>query len=423
MTNRITNLTNSKRPTVAALMLVLLSALFYCYEYFLRISPNVMLPQFMEWFQVTASGAGWLASLYYFAYTPLQIGVGVITDRYNPNRTLTWAIMACVAGCFLFPLTHIFSVAAVGRILIGIGSAFAYVGALSIASKTLKSHQFTFFAGAITTMGVLSGWGGDLWMSHILSHTSWVTVLYTGGFIGIALLIAFVIAAKRSERNSPKLIDSKDKTPICFATFRKIFSNRQLILLGVIGALLYLSLSVFAELWGPQFIQSAHHTTLHKASWINGFVFGGWAVGAPCQALIQRWTKSIRWSLIVQSILAAATITVAFMAIHQSEYIVCTLLFLFGFFCSSEVLCFSQSVSMVTRRNTGTAVAVVNFYIMLSGMIFQPLVSKVLELNWSGGIIGNIHAYSTPEFIIALSILPIAAIIAAGLAFFLPKKS
>ena len=411
---------------ISAIALVVLSALFYCYEYLLRISPNVMVPSLMEQFGLTAGGVGWLVFLYYFAYTPLQIVVGVITDRYGAKRILAWAIAACILGSALFPATHSVAIAGLGRVLIGLGSAFAYVGALAIANRTLSKAWFTFFAGTVTSLGMLGAISGNIGMSYLMGHYNWALIMHIGVFAGLGLLAVFLLAAWAHNNTglSKRKSDKAEKGDIAsFKTLGRIISNKHFIVLGCIGALLFLSLDVFAELWGIQFLQVARGISLDQATWINSLIFWGWAIGSLSQVIFFKLLKSVRSCLIIQAFLASIAISLALIFAQSASTIVIeSLLFLFGFFCSAEVLCFTQGVLWVRNHAVATAVAVLNFFVMLSGMVFQPVVSKILDLNWSGGITDGHRVYAAGDFLSALVILPIAALVAAGLAFALPKK-
>lgn len=60
-----------------------LGAIFYSYEYLLRIAPSVMENALRTHFNLSASGFGFLSSIYYLAYVPMQLPVGVLLDRYG----------------------------------------------------------------------------------------------------------------------------------------------------------------------------------------------------------------------------------------------------------------------------------------------------------------------------------------------------
>src|SRR5262245_9308234 len=109
-----------------------LGALFYCYEYLLRIAPSVMMVDLMQAYQINATVFGNLAAFYYYAYTPVQLPVGVLMDHYGPRRLLTFACLACALGSYLFAHASYISMAQFGRFLVGFGSAFAFVGVLKL---------------------------------------------------------------------------------------------------------------------------------------------------------------------------------------------------------------------------------------------------------------------------------------------------
>jgi sugar phosphate permease len=64
-----------------------LAAFFYFFEYFLRVAPSVMVPQLMETFSVDATAIGTLSAFYFYIYAPMQIPVGVLTDRYGARNS------------------------------------------------------------------------------------------------------------------------------------------------------------------------------------------------------------------------------------------------------------------------------------------------------------------------------------------------
>ena len=54
-----------------------LGAVFYFYEYLLRVSPSVMTHHLMHSYNISASGLGHLSACYYYVYAPMQLPVGV----------------------------------------------------------------------------------------------------------------------------------------------------------------------------------------------------------------------------------------------------------------------------------------------------------------------------------------------------------
>src|SRR5580700_10807591 len=98
--------------------------LFYCYNYFLRVSPSVMQTDLMQGLHITAYQFGNLAAFYYYAYTPMQIPVGMLYDRFGTRLMQFLACLTVVLGVFIFISADNLATASLGRFFIGLGSAF-----------------------------------------------------------------------------------------------------------------------------------------------------------------------------------------------------------------------------------------------------------------------------------------------------------
>src|SRR5579872_6748351 len=85
-------------------MICTLGMLFYCYNYFLRVSPSVMQSDLMQNLHINATQFGTLAALYYWAYTPMQIPVGMIYDRFGARMVQFFACVTALSGLGVFIL-------------------------------------------------------------------------------------------------------------------------------------------------------------------------------------------------------------------------------------------------------------------------------------------------------------------------------
>src|SRR3990167_8683767 len=78
------------------------AALFFCYQFLLRVSPSVMTHELMTDFHVDACALGTLISFYLYAYSGLQLPVGILLDKLGPRRLLVIATLVCTGGSLLF---------------------------------------------------------------------------------------------------------------------------------------------------------------------------------------------------------------------------------------------------------------------------------------------------------------------------------
>ena len=130
--------------------------LYYCFAYLLRVYPNIMKDQLFGHFGITSSGFGLLTAVYYFAYAPMQLPVGVSVDKIGPRRSLIGACLISTLGALIFSITADYYIALFGRFLIGLGAAFAYVTALKLATIWLPRKYFATATGAVTGFGMIA---------------------------------------------------------------------------------------------------------------------------------------------------------------------------------------------------------------------------------------------------------------------------
>jgi hypothetical protein len=91
----------------------------------------------------------------------------------------------------------------------------------------------------------------------------------------------------------------------------------------------------------------------------------------------------------------------------------------FGLFNSTQVIVFAVGRELVNRGAAGTALALTNMFVMLSG-IFQPLSGWLLDQSSVGELVIG-AAYSVHAYQVALSILPICLGLTVLCALFLKE--
>jgi MFS family permease len=396
----------------------IIAALFYCYEYNLRISPSIISFQLRDHYNdLSLSSFGILSSLYYWAYTPMQAVVGVTTDRYGPRNCLIGAIILCVIGNYLFGASHSLYLAGFGRILVGMGSAFAFVGTLKLAAIWLPKRLFPLFSGLTMSMGMLSAIVGDYAMTWVNMKFGWQWLLHIGSILGIIIFVVFIFLVH--EKTMPKVRKKKETSlGFMYKTFFNFLMTPKYILVGLIGCFLYLSLAGFADIWGIPYIKTIYPGEGFRAASINSMVFWGWFVGAPSISFVAA-KFNLRVTPIRYGCFAAAVLFAILLAFpHLPIALFGFILFIFGICCSVENLCFVLARDFASLRYAATAIGVVNLIIMISGLVIQPIIAHVVDAVWSGTMQDGLRVYTMHDYRIGLIIIPVFLFIAGILTFF-----
>jgi MFS family permease len=399
--------------------------LFYCYNYFLRVSPSVMQNDLMQSLHISASQFGNLAAFYYYAYTPMQIPVGMIYDRFGARLVLFFACLMAISGLAVFIHSDNLAYASAGRFLIGFGTAFAYIGVLKIASLWLAPNRFATVAGLTTAFGMASAIFSDNYLTKFVQELGYRDSLYTTLAVGVVL--SFVILLFM--RNKPKagLLQSRlPAKPLTFPQLMKalkvVLRNPQMWLIGLIGCLFYLPASVFLDLWGIPYLKTVYHLTPVAAAHMVSMTFIGWIIAGPSIGALSDKIKLRRTPLIICAVMSAILLSAVFYVPEIPIKVLYVIFFFIGIFCGAHPLCFALGKENSPNEISGTAVAVTNTLIMIGGVVFQPIVGKLLDWHASSSqMVNGALVYTSSDYTYALSVVPVGLIIAIVLTMFVKE--
>jgi sugar phosphate permease len=396
-----------------------LGAIYYCYEYFLRISPSVMTQELMQVYHITATEVGVFSAYYYHAYVPMQIVVGLLMDRFGPRKLLTMACLFCTFGTFLFASRYSLAVAELGRFLVGFGSAFAFVGALKLATIWLPANRFALISGIILCLGMLGAMAGDILLRTLVDTMGWQVTIYFSAVIGILLSFVIWSVVRDVNPHSPMLQTDKLNFRGLFEGLWDAIKNPQIWLNGMVGLLLYISLSAFAELWGIQYLEQGQGLSKAHAATANSLIFLGWAVGGPLWGWFSDFIKRRTMPMLIGSIFALILICIILYVPGLSLVQMYLLLFAFGLLSSAQILVFAVCHETTSIKITATAIALTNTFVMVGGNLFQPTIGKLLDMCWTGTMVDGVRVYSPAAYQFALSVMPIGIFLSIIILFFL----
>ena len=418
----------TKQASYLGWLICALGAVFYAYEYLLRIAPSAMEDALRLHFNLTATGFGFLSAVYYYAYVPMQLPVGIMMDRFGPKRLLTFACVICIIGTYLFTDTNLPVLSAVGRFLVGMGSAFAFVGVLKLATMWLPENQLAMVAGMTSALGTIGAMMGDNFIVAWVNHCGWQTSMNYIAVFGIILAVILWVGIKDHPRHvftGPESETMRKK----IQDLGSIIKNKQIWLNGFYGCMVYLPTTVFAELWGIPYLRHAHHLTETQAAFANSLVFFGFMIGAPTIGAISDKIRRRKLPMIVGATGAAIMMCIILYAPHLSMNTLNVCVFILGLFYSAQTIVFAVGRELSPARSAGSAIALTNMIVMIGAMILQPMIGRLLDLSLryhhagdipKGIAMNQVHwLYSAADYRLAMSIIPVGIMTAVFLTFFI----
>jgi len=390
-------------------LMVLLGGVFYCYEYMVRIAPSIMIPELMKSFQIEEAQIGLLSATYYWGYVTGSLIVGPMIDRFAPKRVILCATVICALGCFLFSMSQSLLFLQASRLVIGFGSAFAFIGLLSIGAMWLSPNCFGRLAGTSSMLGMISAMIGQNSFSRLMNHYSWQSISLYSAIVGLLIAVFLFTFLKDKPRiSTPYDIKTSFTLKEMIETFKKIGKQSSFWRNCLIGLTTFLPIIVFSELWGVPFLQNRYGVHRDIAAHYVSMVFMGWAFGGPFFGFLfdkfQSWRNIFYYGTLI-AVLTAIIILYVFLPITLLPY----LLFIFGFAASSHVLVFVSSKKMAPRGVEATALGITNLLMMSAGIIVQPVIGSIIQyLPNFMRLMTGITMTPTQSYQVALTVLPLA---------------
>ena len=394
-----------------------LASIFLLYEMGLQVSPSVMVADLMEDFQIGAKNLGLLSGLYFFSYAFMQIPSGLLFDRFSAKIILFVGCLSCSLGALFFSLTGEFFYACFGRILLGFGSSFAFVGTLVIASRWFYPSWFAFMAGSTQFLAGFGALVAAYPLAYAVDFYGWRASILALALFGILLSFLCLIFIK----NQPDHIKSQAHTPRygIVKSLKVLLHEPQNIYGAIYSFCTWGPLLVFAGLWGVPFFSMKFLISNTQAAFLVSMIWVGVSISSPLFGIISDWLKRRKIVLVVSSILGLIASMIVIYGPMVSDLFLGVVLFLFGVASASQILAFALIKENNPKHVIGTGMGFNNMAVVIGGAIFQPLVGFLMNQ----AKITVDHVYSLFSYQFALSIIPICFFIAAIVAVFFIKET
>lgn len=350
----------------------LLAAIFYALDYFQHTAPSVLIAPIAQTTHSTVYDVASIMSIYFPIYALSQLPAGYLLDHYSPRVVLALACFGVSIGLYCMSLTTI-PLLIMGRVLIAMGSAFAYLGALKVASLSLPSSLFPLAVGLTNTIGVVGGVLGLPFLNYLITAQGWEQAINFIAIFGGCLVVFLLIFLRL-----PKIISQHRKDTV----YLHIFKDPRVWFLALYaGIMVGTVVNAFSELYNVKFLQDSLGFSSQSAADISGMIFIGIAVGGPMHGLIAKLFKHMRqWMMIgcLMTIFCFVLIILASWLKFSTEFMY-ILYFFIGFFVSSMLLSFTVAKAHYDEILYGSIFALVNMVIGICGFLFQFLLSHLLK--------------------------------------------
>lgn len=386
-----------------ALVAWLMGAIFYAYQYILRVMPNIMLPDIMKQFQIDASVFGQFSGVYYIGYCLMHLPIGIFLDRYGPKNILPVCILMTTIGLLPIVFAEHWFYPIMGRFIVGAGSSAAILGTFKIIQISFRKDKFSHMLSLAVTIGLLGAIYGGMPVSKLCEIYTHKTV--TGIFVvmGIGLAVFMYLVLPKVEQEKPVHIKNH--------VWAVLKSPKFLLICGAAG-LMVGPMEGFADAWGSTYLRTVLQIPTQQANQLCSLIYMGMCC-APALSYIAQKTGRYFGTISVSGLL----MTIFFVWLvwgAPTFHIMSVGFFVVGICCAYQILAIYKASVFVPPYASGLSAALANMIIMGFGYLFHSCI---------GFLIKHMHVYGEPfAYRVGISVIPLTLMVATGVFGYLMRR-
>jgi MFS family permease len=358
-----------------------------------------------------------MSSFQFFAYAGFQIPVGLLSDRYGPNRFLILGTIITGVGRIIYNFSPNEYVLISSRFLVGIGDSMIFINLVIILSQWFKANEFVKLLGVISLFSSLGSLMATLPFSVWISFAGWRTPFLTIGIILVLLsYFLYTVLVLRPKKIFKNDFNTKKKSAKNRESFwlilRRTISARQawatfLCHFGLVGA--YVG---FIGSWGVPYGIHVLDLSRSEASQLMMYGLFGAILGGPLISWITSRLGSMKKVYTFVHIITFLSWGGLFLSgVDPSFILVVFLFFLVGFGNGASALTFAVVRKSFPIEEVGVVTGFSNMGGFISAVLLPIVFGKVLDIFPQESItIGYHYGFIIPVLFSLMGVLGVIMI-------------
>lgn len=376
--------------------------MFYCYQYILRLLPNMMMPDLMNRFGITSTDFGVYAGVYYCGYIIFHLPIGILLAKFSGRIVLPICVIVATLG--LIPVAYLdsWNYVILGRFLTGIGSSAAIIGAFHFLRIAFPDN-FTRSLGVTVCVGLITAVYAMRPISLFLIKMELSQIINILSIIGVLIAIfSYYILPVAIVKTSDAL---------SFTDIKAVFLNPRLILVAILSGMMVGPMEGFADAWGSSFISTVYNLSRESANSIVSFILIGMCVGSVLLPYIADKTKSF-YEITLFSALSMIGSFLYLLSKSANSFTLHIACLIIGIASAYQPVILSKITTYVSKNLSGTAAALGNMIIMSFGSFFHNVIGTMIDYSGAISIRHQGKIYGEYAYINGIAIIPIMLIFA-----------
>ncbi|MGW9527552.1 MFS transporter [Paenibacillus terrae] len=351
---------------------------------------NPILPEIERDLNVTSDASmGLIFSVFFFAYTMMQIPSGMLADRFGRKSIIIPGFILFTAGALLAGFSTSLMFLLIASFVTGLGQGTYYGPAYSLSSETIPKEKRGISTAIINSGSAIGMAIGLIGSSFLVKDAGWnwrVLLFITAG-LAFSLMLVFTKNIKKTTAPSKTAAKDTEEGAQDKATLKRLLANPKMIASYVL---------YFATCYGYYMIVTWLPSYLQDERGFQGSAIGFAAAlvafsAIPGALLFSRLSdkfmhKKITFIIILE-LLAAAMLYLTVSVNTSTLLIVCLILYGFLGKLAVEPLLISYVADIAPKQGVGATFGFFNFFGMISSVV-APFVTGVISDATGSKVLG-----------------------------------
>ena len=149
-----------------------------------------------ERFDISASQLSTFTVLQLLVYAGMQVPVGVLIDRYGPQRLLFVGAVLMTAAQLGFAFTAVYAGAVVARVFVGIGDAMVFISVLRLVASWFPPMRSPVLTAWTALLGQCGALVAAIPLAHSLAVFGWTPTFAVSAAVGLVLGVLVILLVR-----------------------------------------------------------------------------------------------------------------------------------------------------------------------------------------------------------------------------------
>ena len=369
-------------------------------------------------FAIGATALSTLAVAQLAIYAAMQIPAGLILDRLGARKLIIFGSLLTGVGNLIVATTPTFSLAIVGRMIVGFGDSFIFISMIRLINGWVQGPRATRYTQLFANIGQLGQIASAVPFAYLIGVAGWSPAFAAISALALIAATCSTLFLKDEPRNVGVPLKSLRLVTQFKENLRDPFTRKAF----WVHFTMQSSGSVFILLWGYPFMVQGEGITKATASLLlSSFVIIGFLVGPllshVCVAYPERRNRLVT---VMYALILAAWLLVLLTPGQNPLWQIILLVLIIGSGGPASMVAFDYSRTSIPKHRLGSSNGVINSGGFVATFVCMFLIGAVLDIVKANQMVASAELYSLDAFKLAMPVQLV--VLSIGLAMFYRER-